>query len=66
MATSGSGPYGTLPCERCEVSHPWRECDTEGMCGRLLVGQGDDTYDPLCVLPAGHDGLCRPAATHAG
>lgn len=29
-------------------------------CGRLLVGQGSDTYDPLCVLPAGHDGLCKP------
>jgi hypothetical protein len=29
-------------------------------CGRLLVGQGDDTYDPDCVLPRGHEGLCRP------
>lgn len=31
-----------------------------GLCGRVLVGQGDDTYDPLCVLPAGHSGSCRP------
>lgn len=29
-------------------------------CGRLLVGQGDDTYDPLCRLPLGHEGPCRP------
>jgi hypothetical protein len=27
-------------------------------CGRLLVGQGDDTYDPLCQLPKGHAGSC--------
>lgn len=27
-------------------------------CARLLVGQGDDTYDPECVRPAGHAGLC--------
>ena len=30
-------------------------------CGRLLVGQGDDTYDPICWLPKGHEGICRPA-----
>lgn len=31
----------------------------QGMwCGRLLVGQGDDTYDPICVLPSGHTGIC--------
>lgn len=29
-------------------------------CGRLLVGQGDDTYDPNCVLPQGHTGQCSP------
>jgi hypothetical protein len=29
-------------------------------CGRLLVGQGDDTYDPCCGLPERHDGACRP------
>ncbi len=28
------------------------------MCGRLLVGRGGDTWDPRCVLPAGHEGLC--------
>jgi hypothetical protein len=32
----------------------------DGSCGRLLVGQGSDTYDPLCVLPVGHEGVCRP------
>lgn len=30
-------------------------------CERLLVGQGGDTWDPLCVLPEGHAGRCRPA-----
>lgn len=29
-------------------------------CGRLLVGRGDDTYDPECVLPRGHKGSCEP------
>lgn len=30
------------------------------MCGRVLVGQGGDTFDPTCVLPTGHGGLCKP------
>lgn len=29
-------------------------------CGRVLVGRGDDTWDPTCTLPAGHVGPCRP------
>jgi hypothetical protein len=33
---------------------------TSETCGRLLVGQGGDTWDPLCVLPKGHTGRCRP------
>lgn len=28
------------------------------LCGRVMVGQGDDTYDPVCVLAVGHEGLC--------
>lgn len=32
-----------------------------GPCGRLLVGQGGDTYDPTCVLPASHGGRCKPS-----
>lgn len=36
------------------------EQDPSAICGRLLVGQGSDTYDPLCVLPAGHAGVCKP------
>jgi hypothetical protein len=32
----------------------------EGACGRLLVGQGEATWDPSCALPVGHEGLCRP------
>jgi hypothetical protein len=34
-------------------------------CGRLLVGQGTDTWDPLCALPRGHEGPCRPGADGA-
>lgn len=41
---------GPLPVEPVEPA----------VCGRLLVGQGSDTYDPLCVLPAGHVGICEP------
>lgn len=29
-------------------------------CPRLLVGQGNDTYDPECSLPLGHKGVCKP------
>lgn len=28
-------------------------------CGRIMVGEGTDTYDPLCDLPNGHPGACR-------
>lgn len=28
------------------------------ICGRLLVGRGSDTWDPLCALPKGHGGRC--------
>lgn len=31
----------------------------EAICGRVLVGQGSDVSDPLCVLPRGHRGGCR-------
>jgi hypothetical protein len=29
------------------------------VCGRLLVGQGGDTWDPVCVRPVGHTGVCK-------
>ena len=34
---------------------------TSAMCERLLVGRGDDTYDPVCGLPRGHADVCVPA-----
>jgi DNA-binding MarR family transcriptional regulator len=34
--------------------------EAEAICGRVLVGRGSDTYDPLCVEDAGHDGPCAP------
>lgn len=30
------------------------------ICGRVLVGRGSDTYDPLCTRPAHHDEGCEP------
>lgn len=38
---------------------PQRETCPAPICGRLLVGLGSDTYDPLCILPEGHAGLCK-------
>ncbi len=29
-------------------------------CCRLLVGQGGDTFDPVCTRPKGHEGACAP------
>lgn len=50
----GHGPAcGVDACADC-----WQGPDP--ICGRLLIGQGSDTYDPLCVRPPGHDGLCKP------
>jgi hypothetical protein len=31
-------------------------------CGRMMVGSGGDTYDPICELPTGHDGRCRSSS----
>lgn len=27
-------------------------------CGRVMIGSGEDTYDPICELPQGHGGPC--------
>lgn len=35
-------------------------CSATEPCGRTLVGQGTDTWDPNCVLPSGHAGACQP------
>lgn len=32
--------------------------DTTPLCGRILIGRGDDTSDPPCVRPRGHIGRC--------
>lgn len=32
------------------------------LCSRILIGWGDsDTFDPICGLPTGHTGMCKPA-----
>ena len=33
-------------------------------CGRVLVGQGSDTWDPICLRTAGHRGVCSPTKPH--
>lgn len=52
-------------CMREWLGRPSDEQGQTQSCGRLLVGQGSDTYDPLCVLPAGHAGVCKPEEDHA-
>lgn len=72
---AGAAPE-TLACRECGASVPASlivvpgptqvasdEQRASAICGRLLVGQGDDTYDPMCVLPAGHAGICKPEAS---
>lgn len=36
----------------------WKRAQPRPKCSRILVGRGGDTYDPLCVLPQGHEGAC--------
>lgn len=31
-------------------------------CGRIMVGSGTDTYDPICELPEAHSGPCKSTA----
>lgn len=31
----------------------------KGPCGRIMVGSGTDTYDPICELISGHRGSCK-------
>jgi hypothetical protein len=31
-------------------------------CGRLMIGSGTDTYDPVCELREGHRGQCKSTA----
>jgi hypothetical protein len=38
--------------EQVEVNKP-------SLCGRIMVGSGTDSYDPVCVLASGHLGSCK-------
>lgn len=49
-ASDEHGERGGTP----ESSH-----EDEPRCGRIMVGSGDDTYDPTCDLTAGHPGACK-------
>jgi hypothetical protein len=31
------------------------------ICGRILIGEGGDSWDPTCPLPLHHRGSCVPA-----
>lgn len=33
-----------------------------GNCGRLMIGQGTDIYDPTCELEIGHVGSCKSSS----
>ena len=46
-----------------DVQHHYIEWEPPDLpiCGRLLVGRGSDTFDPRCVKPPGHEGLCLGA-----
>jgi hypothetical protein len=48
-----------------EIEAEASEADPE-VCGRLLVGQGSDTFDPVCGEPAGHAPPCVPARDATG
>src|SRR5256885_1433607 len=28
-------------------------------CGRIMIGSGEDSWDPTCDLPSGHSGSCK-------
>jgi hypothetical protein len=45
----------------CPQNDPRCKCRPK-LCGRIMVGSGTDTYDPLCELPAGHGGMCKSTA----
>lgn len=37
----------------------WKRVEEDSeTCNKVLVGQGDDSWDPMCGLPAGHKGPC--------
>lgn len=41
---------------------PWSFAPNPGdepICGRVLVGQGGDTWDPVCQKPNGHADFCQ-------
>ena len=52
-------PTHVMAQSRQYVSLPW---GIEEWCGRVMVGSGTDTYDPICQLPKGHDGSCKSTA----
>lgn len=43
------------------VAEQYEGDDDPPICARVLVGQGADSWDPLCVLEPGHAGACRKA-----
>ncbi len=43
------------------IAGPGEIATEEETCGRLLIGQGTDTWDPTCCRRAGHSGCCEPS-----
>lgn len=48
----------STPCNMAQAAH--QHTNDPYICGRVLVGQGDDTSDPHCMRAPGHKGRCEP------
>lgn len=51
-----------LCCAQCGTSSVTAvppEHSNDEACGRVMVGLGGDTFDPVCELPGGHEGVCK-------
>lgn len=54
-------PTGAWTGEWPPIFRPLADPEPEPeTCGRVLVGQGGDTWDPVCTQPEGHEGRCAP------
>lgn len=58
-------PEGMVNCPKCREEDVALEVNSlldwriYKLCGRIMVGSGPDTYDPICELPEGHTGACK-------
>lgn len=59
-------PEGMVNCPKCHEEAVALEVNTmldwREDCGKIMVGSGTDTYDPVCELPHGHTGACKSSS----